>query len=514
MDKSKEDGDQENPVPVKRVRILVDMPVSKAPFNLMTCNSQGEHVELNVIQIEDEPPSTSSTVKVDSVLKAVLQGMIDNSGYKGTMESFWESDERKKLSDKWASHVKKSKTDTEKYTPLEVFYDKDKIAMQLVNGLLQVVKMQKVGDEWKFNKWSHRQQKCSVCACIAMCGVGKFCDTHAPREVILLQDMRATPPVLALLIPDPTTHPYTESEIRTKLHECGVKKLRKGKEIEGGSELRNQSIQLYEYVVTKRNSREETFFRIIRSWPFQNDNNKVRASVYLAVSLMVMIKGGATLLNSRILFRGADLTWVKSFLNQNGVLFEKGDQFQESVSSIPPGVSGEINRCLPYVYLGRNDKGQLYIGVQNCIKIRISGAKSPYHGLWKAGTGMDSFIEDEDMVIFQSPIPNLLLNVTSQTKRNKFSPEQETEFFKMEEAANKYETLAHSALKIGEMVAQTYMGALVKGIPKQMNHFEGVINVVDLMSTYSFLFESNLIMSDVSQLEIGGDGKVVINFVV
>lgn len=32
---------------MKRARILVDVPVSKAKFNLMTCNSQGEHVELN-----------------------------------------------------------------------------------------------------------------------------------------------------------------------------------------------------------------------------------------------------------------------------------------------------------------------------------------------------------------------------------------------------------------------------------------------------------------------------------
>ncbi|XP_021946571.1 uncharacterized protein LOC110844633 [Folsomia candida] len=230
MDKSEE----ENQVPVKRVRILVDIPVSKAPFNLMTYNSQGEQVELNVIQIEDEPPSTSTTVKADSILKAVLQGMIGNSGYKGTMESFWGSDKRKKLTDKWANHVKKSKTDTEKYTPIDVFYNKDKIAMQLVDGLLQVVKMQTVGNEWKFNKWGGRQQKCSVSACTSNCHGGKFYSTHAPRQVLLLQDLRATSPVLALLSPEPTTHPYTESEMRTKLAECGVKKLWGGEEIEGG----------------------------------------------------------------------------------------------------------------------------------------------------------------------------------------------------------------------------------------------------------------------------------------
>ncbi|OXA57462.1 uncharacterized protein LOC110847885 [Folsomia candida] len=514
MDKSGEDSNQENPVPVKRIRILVDMPVSKAPFNLMTCNSQGEHVELNVLQIEDESPSTSTKVKAESIIKAMLQGMIDNSGYKGTMESFWESDERKKLSDKWASHVKKSKNDTEKYTPLEVFYNNDKIAMQLVDGLLQVVKMKKVGTEWKFNGWSGRQQKCSISACTTVCQVGKFCSTHAPREVLLIQDMRATPPVLALLNLDPTSHPYTESEIRKKIAGCGAKKLWRGKEMDGGTELRNQNIQLYEYAVRKSASKEETFFRIIGRWPYQDDNNKLRASVYLAVSLMVMIKGGATLLNSKILFVGVDLTWVKSFLNHNGVLFEKGDQVQESANSTPPGVSGEINRCLPYVYLGRNDKGQFYTGVQNCIQLRTAGAKSPYHDVVKAETGMDSFTDDEHEVIFQSPIPKLLQNVVSSTKRTKFSQAEEAEFCKMEEAANKYETLAHSALKIGEMVGQTYKGALVKGMPKQLNHIEGAINFVDLMSMYSFLFESYLVMKEVSQLEIGGDGKVVITFVV
>ncbi|OXA60758.1 hypothetical protein Fcan01_06254 [Folsomia candida] len=514
MDKSDENINQENPVPLKRIRILVDMPVSKAPFNLMTCNSQGEHVEVNVLQIEDESPSTSSKVKVDSILKAVLQGMIDSSGYTGTMESFWKSDERKTLTDDWASHVKKSKTDTEKYTPLEVFYKKDKIAMQLVDGLLQVVKMEKVGNEWKFNKWSGRQQKCSTDTCTALCHVGKFCSSHGPREVILLQDMRATTPVLALLNPEPTANPYTDSKIREKLAECGVMKMWRGNQIEGGAEVRNQSIKLYEYVVTKRASKEETFFRIIRRWPFQGDKNKVRCSAYLAVSLMVMIKGGATLLNSSILFDGADLTWMKSFLNQNGVLFEKGEQLQESANSTPPGVSGEVNRSLPYVYFGRNDEGQFYTGIQSEIRPRSSGAKASYHENVKAETGMISFKEDEEEVLFQSPIPKSLEYVNYTTKRIKFNPEEEAEFCKMEEAANKYETLAHSVLKIGEMVGQTYKGALVKGTPKQLNHFNGAINVVDLMSTYSFLFESNLVMNEVSQLEKGGDGKVVINFVV
>ncbi|XP_021960686.1 uncharacterized protein LOC110856511 isoform X2 [Folsomia candida] len=513
MDKPEQgDSDQENTIPMKRVRILVDVPVSKAKFNLMTCNSQGEHVELNVLQIVEEPsPSTSSKiVQVDSnhsILKAVLQGMVENSGYEGSIKSFWGSDEQKNLANGWAAHVKKSKNDTDKFTPLEVFYNKEKVAMQLVDGLLQVVKMQKVGTDWKFSGWAHRSQKCSMTSCIVGCLVGKYCQTHAPKEVLLLQDMRATPLVLALLNPTPTRNPYTESEIRKKLAGCGIKKTWGNKEVEGGGEIRHDSIQLYNYVVQKRISKEETFFRILGRWPYQDENNK------LAVSLLVMIKGGVTLLNSRILFRGADLNWVKSFLNQNGVLFEKGGQVDESASSTPPGVSKKVNRSLPYVYLGRNDRGQFYVGVQIQINLKGSGNKSIYHDQAKAETGMDSFTEDEDMAIFQSPIPELLEDVKDGTKRSQFSPEEEEEFCKMEVAANKYETLAHSALKIGEMVTQTYKEVPVKGIPKQMNHYEGAINIGDLKSLYAFFFESNLVMSDVSQLEKGVDGKVVINFV-
>ncbi|XP_021946208.1 uncharacterized protein LOC110844339 [Folsomia candida] len=439
--------------------------------------------------------------------------MMENSGYQGEITTFWGSDEQKQLVNGWTNHVKKSKTDMDKYTPLHVFYNKNKVAMQTVGGLLQVVKMEKVGNDWKFKGWAGRTQKCSITTCITVCRVGKFCETHAPREVLLLQDMRTTPPILALLAPYATATPYTNSEIRQKLDECGIMKKWGGKETIGGSGIQNQSIQLYDYVVKKRKDKEETFFRIIGRWPYQNDNNKVHDSAFLAVSLLVMIKGGASLLNSRILFRAADLPWVRSFLNENWVTFNKGEELAH-VSTNPPGVSGEINRSLPYVYLGRNDEAEFYTGVQNQISLLVSGAKSPYHDKMKAETGMNHFEEDEDMPIFQSPIPTLLENIKSVTKRSKFSPKEEEEFLKMEKAANNYETLAHSAIKIGEMVGQTYKGALVKGVHKQMNHFDCAINVVDLKCIYAFLFETNLVISEGSQLEKGQDQKVVINFVV
>ncbi|XP_035705684.1 uncharacterized protein LOC110845760 isoform X2 [Folsomia candida] len=508
MDKSTY-KDQENPAPVKRVRILVDIPVSTAPFNSMTwTNSQGEQVELNVLQMEDESlptPSTSSTqkIKLDSILRAVLFGMMENSGYTGGMSDFWGSDEQKNLTNGWATHVKKSKTDTEKFTPIQIFYKEIKVAMQVVDGLLRVVKMEKVGHEWKFNGWAGRNQKCSLSACISKCSVGKFCDAHAPRQSLLIQDMRATPPILALLNPSATTTPYTDSKIRQKLDECGIKKIRGGKEIEGGTEIHDLNIQLYDYVVKKRTDREETFFQIIGRWSFQDDNNKVQNSVF----------GGASLLNSKILFRAADLAWVKSFLNENWVTFNKGEELADG-STNPPGVSGEINRSLPYVYLGRNDEAEFYVGVQNQISLKCSGTKSPYHYKLKEETGMDRFEEDEDMPIFQSPIPTLLQHTKSVTKRSKFSPEEEDEFLKMENAANNYETLAHSAIKIGEMVGQTYKGALVKGTHKQMTHIDGAINIDDLKCIYAFLFETNLVISEGSQLEKGQDQKVVMNFVV
>ncbi|OXA60742.1 hypothetical protein Fcan01_04593, partial [Folsomia candida] len=376
----------------------------------------------------------------------------------------------------------------------------------------KVVKMKKDGNEWKFSGWSQRSQKCSLSPCISQCQVGKFCESHAPREILLLQDIGATPPILALLNPYPTATPYTDSKIRQKLGNCGIKKTRGGKEVIGGSEIRNQSVLLYEYVVKKRTDEEETFLKIIGRWPYQNDNNKVHDSVYLAVSLMVMIKGGATLLNSRILFFTGDAVWVKSFLNGNGVTFNKGEEV-ENVSVNPPGVSGEINRSLPYVYLGRNDNGEFYTGVQNQITQSVSGAKSPYHVLMKAETGMDHFEDDEDMTIFQSPIPKLLRNVVSHNQRSKFSTEKEEEFSKMEIAAKKYETLVHVALKIAEIVGQTYKGAFVKGVPKQMTHFNGAIDVVDLKAVYAFMFETSLVISEVSQLEKGLDEKVVINVI-
>lgn len=113
--------------------------------------------------------------------------------------------------------------------------------------------------------------------------VGKFCESHAPREILLLQDIGATPPILALLNPYPTATPYTDSKIRQKLGNCGIKKTRGGKEVIGGSEIRNQSVLLYEYVVKKRTDEEETFLKIIGRWPYQNDNNKVHDSVYVSI---------------------------------------------------------------------------------------------------------------------------------------------------------------------------------------------------------------------------------------
>ncbi|OXA57660.1 uncharacterized protein LOC110845480 [Folsomia candida] len=429
------------------------------------------------------------------------------------MSDFWGSDEQKNLTNGWATHVKKSKTDTEKFTPIQVFYKEIKVAMQVVDGLLRVVKMEKVGHEWKFNGWAGRQQKCSMSTCTSACHGGNFCDAHSTKEVLLLQDMRATPPILALLAPSATTTPYTEGEIRTKLGDCGIKKMRGGKVVVGGSEVRHQSIQLYDYVVKKRTDKEETFFRIIGRWSYQDDNNKVHDSVFLGVSLLVMLKGGATLLNSRILFRFADLVWVKSFLNENCVTFNKGEELADG-STNPPGVSGEINRSLPYVYIGRNDEAEFYAGVETQIVIRSSGVKAIYHDTTVAETGMDHFEEDEDQPIFQSHIPTLLQHVNGSIKRSEFSPEEEDEFLKMENAANNYETLAHSAIKIGEMVGQTYKGALVKGTHKQMTHIDGAINIDDLKSIYAFLFETNLVISEGSQLEKGQDQKVVMNFVV
>lgn len=93
--------------------------------------------------------------------------------------------------------------------------------------------------------------------------------------------MRATPLVLALLNPTPTRNPYTESEIRKKLAGCGIKKTWGNKEVEGGGEIRHDSIQLYNYVVQKRISKEETFFRILGRWPYQDENNKVRDSAFV-----------------------------------------------------------------------------------------------------------------------------------------------------------------------------------------------------------------------------------------